>query len=314
MQPANESGLDLNLLLTLDALLAERSVTRAAARLGITQPAASHRLKALRAHLGDPLLVGSRRDLVLTDRARAIAGPLARALVDARTALHAGAPFDPATSERTFVLSTVDLGELVVIPHVLELLRSEAPGVKIMVQPMPADPGARLASGEVELVVGPPVPPQAGLVQQVVGHDDFVVLARRGHPALRRGKLSAEAFAGASHVLVTRGVPGASIVDEVLARRGLRRRIAVQVAHSVTAPFLVARSDLFLTTGKSLAREFCGHLPLVMVDHPLDLPGFDALMTWHERSRNDQAHSWFRQLAARVTLACMPRARRQARR
>ncbi len=303
----NGLDLDLNLLVTLDALLTERSVTRAARRLGVTQPAVSHRLRALREHLGDPLLVGARRDLVLTERARAIAGPLAQALIDARAALRSGAPFDPGSSERSFVVGTSDLGEIVVIPRVLEYLRAEAPGVTMLLRPPWPAPEARLASGDLDLVVGAPLAPLAGLVRQVVGHDEFVVLARQGHPALRRGRLSLDAFVTASHVMVTTGTVLGSVVDEELTRRKLRRQVAVQVAHFVSAPFLVARSDLLMTVNRSFAQEFCRHLPLLSLDHPLDLPGFDVVMTWHERLQKDGAHTWFRALAARMTLACMPR-------
>jgi DNA-binding transcriptional LysR family regulator len=309
MSQKNENPLDLNLLVTLDALLAERSVTRAARRLGVTQPAVSHRLRALRERLGDPLLVGSRRDLVLTERAKAIAGPLGQALASARSALEAGVSFDPARTERSFVMSTSDLGEVVVVPRVLEFLRAEAPGVKVVIRKMPSDPGEQLASGALELVVGAPLPPQAGLVRQVVGYDDLVVLAREGHPALRRGKVSLASFVEAAHVLVDTGVVPGSVVDAELERRGLRRRVAVQVAHFVAAPFLVARSDLLATVGRSFARAFCEHMPLVAAPHPLELRGYDAIMTWHERSRNDPAHRWFRGVAARMTLACMPRPR-----
>jgi DNA-binding transcriptional LysR family regulator len=307
MNVANESELDLNLLLTLDALLRERSVTRAARRLGVTQPAVSHRLRALREQLGDPLLVGSRRDLVLTERARAIAGPLAQALIDARAALRAGSPFDPRSSERVFRMSTSDLGEFVVVPRVLEVLRAEAPGVRLFISPAPADPAASLAAGEIELIVGPPLPPQAGLVRQVVGFDDLVVLAREGHPAVRRGRMTVEAFAAQGHVQVSTGGLLVSAVDAALEGMGMRREVAIKVGHFVSAPFLVARSDLLLSASRSFARESCRHLPLVMVEHPLKIPGFDVLMTWHERSQNDASHAWFRALAGRMTLACMPR-------
>lgn len=309
MNYLNEGDLDLNLLVTLDVLLSERSVTRAAQRLGVTQPAVSHRLRILRERLEDPLLVGSRRDLVLTERAKAIAGPLAQALIDARAALRAGAPFDAANSARTFLLSTNDFGEMVVIPRVLEFLRVEAPGVKLFIRPLPPDPESRLASGQLELVVGAPLSPQAGLLQQVVGHDDLVVLMRKDHPLLRRGKLSLDAYLRGGHIVVSTGRGVSSFIDEILAQRGLQRTVSVQIAHFVSAPFLIARSDLFLSVGRSFAKECCRHLPLTWVEHPLELPVLDIFMTWHERFQNDGAHAWFRGIAARITRECMPRPR-----
>ncbi|RYE87549.1 MAG: LysR family transcriptional regulator [Myxococcales bacterium] len=301
MRAAHVADLDLNLLVTLDTLLQERSVTRAAERLGVTQPAVSHRLRLLREQLDDPLLVGGRGSLHLTERARQLAAPLGRALLDVRAALRSGEPFDPARSERVFAVVAGDVGEMVVLPEVMSTLRVEAPHVTMTSPAAGGDVVARLASGEIDLVVGAPLPPQAGLVQRVVGRERYVVLARPDHPAIRRGRLSARAFADASHVVVSRGGPPGSSVDEALERLGLRRHVAARVSHFVTAPYLVLRSDLLLTMGESLARTAARHLPLALLPHPLTLPSFDVLMTWHERSTGDEGHRWMRELAARVT-------------
>lgn len=294
-------GVDLNLLLTLGILLDEGSVTGAARRLGITQPAVSHKLKRLRELLGDELFVVGPRGLVPTERARAIATPLRAALQQLEASVAGEEPFDPATDERRFVMVGADLFEFAALPAVLEFLAVEAPHVALAVAPRPPrleDIFEAMERGEVHYAFGPSFPSRAGVRQFKLSEESLVVLGRPKHPAFRGG-LTLDKYLAAEHILISPGGQPGGIVDAALARRGRSRRVAVQVAHFTPAPYLASRSDLLLTAPETLAREAARHWRLSRRPVPLDLPRLPNLMAWHERFDRDPGHRWFREATRR---------------
>lgn len=294
MSPPHAPELSLDLLAALDILLAEKSVTRAAERLAITQSAMSHKLKQLREALGDPLLVQRRGGLAPTERALAIAAPLRRALRDVRAAVEAGAPFEPETSQQHFVIATIDYVEYAVMGPLLALIRERAPGVTLSLTTPGPDLLGRLEDGSVDMAIGGPSAAAGGAVlRKRLSIEGFVVAGRRGHPGLA-APLTAESYASLSHLLIApRGMPG-SPVDEALQRVGLRRRIVLRTPHFVAAPFLVARSDLVVTAPVGLIAEAAQHVPLTVVAPPVTLPEVEGHMVWHERRHLDPAHQWLR--------------------
>lgn len=305
----NLAGLDLNLLVVLDALLRERHVTRAATALGMSQSAASHALARLRDQLGDPLLVRDRRGLVPTPRAETLAGPLAAALAGLRQALAQPMPFEPATSCLRFTVATADYGQFVVLPRILERLGREAPGVDLTVRDYGGQSFADLiASGECDLAIGPrdarakapkPASP-AGVHERRLFRERFVCMARRGHPAIGKA-LDLATFVALPHAFIApRGTPG-GIVDDVLAERGLTRRVALMVQHFLVAPWAIASSDLVITLSERLARAFVEVLPLTIYEPPIALPRFSMQLMWHERTHRDAAHKWLRALIIDAT-------------
>lgn len=244
---------DLNLLVVLDALLKERHVTRAAARLGLSQSAASHALSRLRAHFDDPLLVRDRSLLVPTERALGIAEPLAQALGSLAAALTQPVAFDPLTTRRTFVIGAADYGQFVLLPPLLERLREAAPGLDLDVRDVVTPPTEALAPGGTDLLVGPPLDPRrAGSARPSKGRkaapgapsgtsirsrrlfdERFVCVVRKDHPRVKR-KLDLETFAELPHAFVApRGTRG-GVVDDVLAGLGRERRVAVM--GSISSP------------------------------------------------------------------------------
>ncbi|HEU4404357.1 MAG TPA: LysR family transcriptional regulator [Polyangiaceae bacterium] len=299
MSNTNEAPLDLDLLAALDLLLDERSVTRAARRLGVTPSAMSHKLRALRERLDDPLLVGGRAGLVPTARAEAMAAPLRQALSDVRAAVRAGATFEPRSSKRRFVIATVDYVEFRVIPRALKVLRREAPGISIAIEPPGPRLGARLESGAVDLAIGAASVPATGtLLRRSLGREGFVVLGRAGHPGLRR-PLTLASYAALSHVLISPGGTPGGPVDDLLARHGLKREAVLCLSHFVTAPFLAARSDLVVTAPVGLANEARRYLELTIVPAPPEIAAVESHMVWHPRSQHDPAHRWLRELVER---------------
>jgi DNA-binding transcriptional LysR family regulator len=285
---------DLDLLIALDVLLRERHVTRAAKRLGITQSAASQRLARLREYFGDRLLTPGRPLLALTPRAQAMVDPLASAIAGLRAALQMGAPFAPETSQRRFVLLGDDLLEALALPLLLPMFASQAPGVSLQCERIDADFAQRLERGSADLAFVPEFLAPPSLRRMPLPQSTFVTLLRRNHPQARR-QLKLEPFLQLGHLLVApRGLPG-SLVDRALAALGHRRRVVAQVQHFVSAPYVVANTDLVVTCPGTIT-PLAEALQLHIARPPLEL-GIDHTCTlWHERVHDDPGHRWLRSL------------------
>lgn len=295
------SGIDLNLLTALEALLDESNVTRAARRLGVTQPAASHALARLRDLLGDPLLVRTPAGMQPTPRARELRPTVRAAIAAAEAVLQAAPPFDPATAERTFVATIPDQAGFQLLPRLVTRVAALAPRVRLDMRPAPSNINLALAAGDLQLAVGVfRDPPPTSLRQQPLWREDFVCVVRRGAPA-SRGPFDLARYLDVDHLLVApRGTPG-SFVDDELARAGHHRRIALVIPQFLIAPAIVAGSDLMWTAPGGLARAFADQLPLTVRDPPLVLPGFAVSARWHVRFDRDPGLAWLRGLLAEVS-------------
>jgi DNA-binding transcriptional LysR family regulator len=231
--------------------------------------------------------------LALTPRAEAMVEPLARALGDLRAAVQAGAPFEPASADRTFVFLGNDLVEATGLPSFVPVLRREAPSVRLVVERIEADFPARLADGTADFAFAPDFLIPSSLRRRALPRAPFVVLARRGPPAAR-APLTLERYLASDHVLVApRGAPG-GVVDAALEALGHRRRVAVQVQHFVTGPMLLPGTDLLLTCPQDAADVACSLLPLRRLTPPLELPVDHSSIVWHERAHHDPGHAWVR--------------------
>lgn len=293
--------LDLNLLVALDALLAEGNVTRAAERLGLSQPAMSHALNRLRALLDDPILVRTPRGMVPTPRAEELAPAIHAALDDIDRALRGRPAFDAATSRRSFTIAAVDHGELVILPPLLARIAAEAPGIDLLVRPLRLDLiEGELEAGVVDLAFGVlNSGDDLATFRQRLFHESFVCLVRADHPTVGE-TLTLDEFVALDHALVgPRGRRG-GFVDTELQKLGLSRRVALMVPHFLVAPMVLAKSDLILTAPERIARAFAAILPLRIVPTPLQLKGFDVSQLWHERQSHDAAHIWLRGLIVEI--------------
>lgn len=292
-------GIDTHLVVALHALLAEQSVTRAARRVGITQPSMSHALAKLRAHFGDPLLVPTGRSLVLTERARALAAPVAAAISGLERVFGAAPHFEPKSAARTFRLATSDNLALFVLPRLAALLAREAPHVDVRCTSIGPDWADALRRGEIDLKLGRVEPTTDGLRTKLLLRESLVCVVRRGHPATR-GRLTPARYASYDHLLVApRGGDG-GIVDRALATRGLRRRIAMTVPHFVVAPFVVASSDLVLTISTRVATMLAPVLGLATVACPVRVASHGLAQTWAETIDADEGHRWLRNTIERA--------------
>lgn len=290
------AGVDLNLVVALDALLAERHVTRAAEKLGITQSAASHALGRLRDLFGDPLLVrGPRGAMTPTPRAEALAPQVHLLLLDFAGVLR-GETFDPATARRVFRIGAGDYAEVVLLPRLIERVARLAPNISIWVHPFGEHGDDELATGALDVVLAPPRSSArpAGSYEKVLFDEGFTCILRAEHP-LAGGRMTLPRYCAAQHVLVApRGTPG-SFVDDALAAEGRTRQIALAVPHFLVVPYIVAGSDLVATLASRVAALFTETLGLVAMPPPVQLPRFQIALAWHERNHNDAPHRWLRE-------------------
>jgi DNA-binding transcriptional LysR family regulator len=298
----NLAALDLNLLLVLEVLLAERSVTRAARRLGLSQSATSHALARLRTALDDPLFVRTSRGLTPTAKASRLAIPLRQAFGQLRQALDEPSPFDPATAAGTVRICSADIGQSLLVPGLSAIVAQRAPQVLLVVMGFPEDVYGLLSSWHADLVLGlAGVGPE--LHQRVLMSEPFRCVVREQHPGLRDGALPLEAYVEYGHVLVSpKGTPR-GFVDRALGALGRSRRVALVVPHLLPAAQAVATTDLVLTAPARLAAGAAELLPLVVVDPPLEIEPFPLAMSWHDRRHDDPLHAWIRTQLAELAQA-----------
>lgn len=290
----------MNLLLALEALIAEVSVTRAARRVHVTQSAMSHNLAQLRALLGDPLLIRGKGGMALTPRAQALAGPLRLGLSQLQRALSDEQRFDPATARQTFTLAMGDFVSVLVMPALLERVRGAAPGIVLEVATVDRRRNRDLLeAGELDLAVGVRFERGPGIAGETLTPQRFVSVVRRDHPEIR-GALSLEQYVRWPHVLVGGRSEEGAIVDGALRKLGRARSVVLRVPYFLAAPVMVASSDLILTTAQLVAEHFARLYPLQVLAPPVELPGFTIDQVWHERFEQDPAHRWLRAQVAAV--------------
>lgn len=288
----NLNSLDLNLLVALDALLREASVSRAAMRIGLSQPAASHALQRLRDLIGDPLLVRNGARMELTPRAQALRAPLAQALDQVR-ALFIPEDFDAISSERQFRLMMPDLAVELLMPPLMEKITQAAPNVRIDVVPWQ---GPAIFTPEfartIDLVIsiGNAF---GGFHRQLLYTDSDALAVRRGHPAGARLK-TREAFLKARHVAVVIRGRNEDLIDDWLRAKGIERQIALVVPGYLEALHVTARTDLVAFVPRRLIGALAKQLSLVTVTPPLD-PGIDEqFMFYPTRAQMDPGSIWLR--------------------
>jgi len=304
MDGVNLARLDLNLLVTLDALLRHGGVTAAARELHLSQPATSRALERLREQIGDPLLVRAGRGLVPTDRARALAGPVAEALAAASRVFAPPPDFDPATATGELSIGLGDEAQVAFADAILAEIWAGSPGVDVRVRTLTErslDEGRR---GELDLALGPDL----GALPRIAGdvaYDDFVarpLYLRRFVVAARPGRLPGgldlPTFLAASHVIVSFSGGGVGFVDELLARQGQRRRVAASVTGFLSAARVAATTDLLATLPEEVVRT--AQPELQVYPPPLPLPELPMLLLWHPRRGADPRHRHLREAVARA--------------
>lgn len=289
----NLRRLDINLLLTLDVLLAEHNVTRAAQRLNLSQPSVSVHLAKLRDIFADPLLLPGPRGMRPTARADELREPLREALEALERAVAPASAFDPALATHTWKIAATDYGESTVVLPALSGLREQAPGTRLAVIDLtPAHLVKQAEQGVFDLAlhISEDAPPE--LHRRPLFTERYVLAGRVGHPGLMQAP-SREQFCALEHVMVSREGGGFfGVTDRALADVGLMRKVVLSVPHFLTAMSVLASTDLVAMLPSRLVRD---NPALQAVDAPLEVPGYEMAMFWGERSHRDPAHKWLRE-------------------
>jgi len=297
------SNVDLNLLVTFDALLREGSVAQAARRVGLSPSAMSHSLARLRELFDDPLFVRSGPRMTPTPRAESIAHDVRAALEHVETALEKPSDFRPEESRQTFRVSASNDVQIALLPSLLSTLRERAPDVRVEV----ADASTRdriqrdLAAGDLDLSLGYLNRAAAGVRLRKLLETRIVSLASAAHPRIR-GTLSLEQYLAEGHVAIDTSGPIGLIVsaDRILKREGLRRRVAARVGNPEVALLVVARSDLIGSASELMVDGLARLDELQVLDHPLPMPRLTVSAAWSVRTQSDPMHQWFRKLVFRI--------------
>jgi len=265
--------LDLNLLVTLEALLAERNVTRAARRLNISQPALSARLARLREVLGDPLLLPAQRGMIPTRRATELQAPLHEALEGVRRVIGDGAPIDPRRAQATVVIAASDYVQYFLLMRLSCVLRTEASEIRIAWRTLEvAMLGAQLERGEVDLALTTPEHFPGSMRMSQLYVERYVVIVRRGHPVVQ-DTLDLDMFCSLDHVVVSlQGGGFVGATDLALEAIGRRRHVALSTSGFLIVPEIVARSDMIALVPQRIAEDQSDRLRVL--EPPLAVPGF----------------------------------------
>ncbi len=285
--------LDLNLLKTLDALLDERSVTRAAARLSLTQPAVSGMLNRLRDYFDDPLFIRVPHGIVPTTRAETLAAPVKRILADIDVLLQP-TEFDPLSASLTFTVAATDYALRAVMVPFIAALKVRAPAIRVRVVPIESDRlVSQLERGSVDVALITPHTTPAELHSRALYDERYVCMMRADHPDAGK-PLSLARFCALEHVLVSyEGESFHGVTDGALEKIGLTRHVGLSVSNFLVLPDVLAISDMIAAVPSRIAENQTG---MFVCETPVPVPGFTKSMAWHGRTHRNPAQAWLRGL------------------
>ena len=301
--------IDLHLIRVLHTVLTERSVSKAAIRLGMYQPAVSASLKKLRELAGDPLLVRSGAGMVPTDAGLRMLAPSASILRAAESMFSDARSFEPASARQTFRIAASDFLDPLFLPRLVAQIKQQAPHCVIEILPLSAesDYRTRLAQGDMDVVIGNWLKPPEDLHLGRLFGDEVVCLVSHDHPAVRRvnqGGWDVASWLEAEHIAPTPTHPGArGVIDEHLDSLGLQRNITARCPHFGLIPSMVASSLLVLTTGRQYCERFTDRLPVKILPCPVPFPRLLYYQLWHERTHHSSAGRWLRERVKSVAAS-----------
>jgi len=291
--------LNLDLLVTLETLLVEQNVTRAAARLHLSQPAVSAQLNRLRHEFDDPLLIPAQRGMTPTAKAMELLDPLRQALDQVRATVATHKNFDPAKAKLTVAIACTDYLQAAVIKPLVLKLRMRAPGVRVALRNLDMPQlETQMARGDVDLALMTPQAAPRNLRSRHLFDERYVLIGRRKHPRLRDG-ITVEEFAQLEHVVVSLDGGGfVTPVDNALTALGHRRNAVLSAASFLFVPEIVSHSDFVALVPERLVRDRADKLKVM--DCPFPVEGFAVGMVWHERSHGHSGQRWIREAIVSV--------------
>ncbi|GHH27738.1 LysR family transcriptional regulator [Lentzea cavernae] len=295
--------IDLNLIEALDALLAENSVTKAAAKLHTSAPAMSRALARLRRVFDDPLLVRAGRDLVPTPRALELRGEVHAIASRARALFAPSTTADPRTAVRVFDLQVTDMLSTTFIPSLIDDLREQAPGISLRLRPETLEDVPALREGLVDLEIGNIRPGDSEIHTEALVTEGLIGVVRPGHPLAKAKVVTPQRFADADHIVVSRRGRAEGPIDEQLAELGLSRRVAAVVPTFASALFIASETDVVCIAPARLARRMLDTLGLRTFTVPVELPSVTVGMAWHPRNHHDRTHQLLRERTRHIMAA-----------
>lgn len=294
---------DLNLLRIFEAVMQDRSVSKAADKLGLSQPAVSNALNRMRRQFDDPLFVRTNSGMEPTAKAEQLAAAVAQGLTTIRAGLSSTTNFDPATSKRRFTLLMTDVGEIAFLPKVLPTLMRLSPGIDLTVAEFGIERYEELLdSGGADLAIGRLRLPDT-LCSEAIHSSPYVVVMSHDNQRLTvdasgKPSISVEDYIDAPHVFVMpRGASGDPVTD-ALGDRAARRRIALSIPHAIALPMIIGKTDLIATIPKVCADQIVTSGALIQVPAPIFIEQTFVHQWWHRRNLNDPGHRWLRSIFA----------------
>ncbi|MBE9053923.1 LysR family transcriptional regulator [Nostocales cyanobacterium LEGE 11386] len=295
------SAIDLNLLVAFEVLFEERSVTAAAQRLYLGQPAMSAALARLRLLFQDELFIRIGREMQPTAKALEIAPGIKTALQQIRQTLAASQIFNPATSKSTFTIGSSDYTSYVVMPKVLELCRQIAPNIDFRLIGFAKDcVGELLEQREIDIALGVFQNPPRQTIQMPLFAEHFVGICRRGHPIMTQDAIAPETFANLLHALFTIRRDEVGEIDQVLTQYNLQRRVVLTTPHLLVLPEIISSSDLVTAVPSRLVESFAYRGTLEIFEIPVKTEPWMISMLWSKLTDQDQANIWLRQMLKSV--------------
>ena len=290
--------IDMNLLVIFNQLLIERSVSKVADKLGLTQPGVSNSLARLRKLFGDELFLRTAHGMAPTPFADQLAESVTYALATLHSGINQRMTFDPATARAAVTIGMTDIGEIVFLPALIERLARDAPGITLStVRNTAVNLNDEMEAGKVDLAIGLLPQLKSGFFQRRLFVQRYVCLFRRGH-ALEGRALTLDEFRAARHLVVMSAGTGHGKVDELLQRSGIERDVRLTVPHFVSVGHILRSTDLVATVPERLAAQLCGPFELAHAPHPAPLPDVAINLFWHAKYHRAVANQWLRGVVA----------------
>ncbi len=291
--------LDLDWLNVFVEIYKTQSVSRAALSLDMEQASASIALNKLRRHFDDRLFIRTSQGMAPTPRAQAIYPELSQALQHVETARGKPGAFAPADARREFRICMTDISEIILLPRLINHLQRNAPGLVVQADKITPDSRRQLESGDADLAIGFTPDLEAGFFQQALFAQDFVCLAAASHPRVQ-AKLSRRGFSAEGHILVSTLGTGHAIVDKVLARQKIERRVVLRVPSFLGVARIVAQTEFLVIVPRLLGNALARQEPVQVLEPPVPLPAYKVKQHWHERFNADAGNLWLRRTLAEL--------------
>ncbi len=289
---------DLNLLVAFKFLMEERSVSRAAERLFISQSAMSHVLQRLRRQLDDPVLVKTAAGMTPTPRAQALWEPIKAVLRDVERLVRTPEEFSPDSSQKRFVIAASDYVEFTLLPPFIAELNRRAPNIEIQLKQLShTSPEIAIEENQIDFAIGFDVviSPSPRVRSEKLFKDEIVCICRDKHPDFVGNQISFEQFISSRHMVISRRGAGTGLIDDWLEKHGQTRKVSLVVPNFLSTPWIVANTDLLLSLPARIAEKFVHIAPLKILPIPIELPIYDVIMIWHPLQEKEPDHQWIRQ-------------------